>query len=253
MKYDITFSFASEQKEIVEEFKNELQRLGLKVFVDEEHPELFVFKHVPDVLKQIYNDENTVMLIFLSEDYVRKDFTAYEGHIASDRLISRKKIEIIRVDDAELPWLPCSCHYFDIRKNETSYICQAICQAIVGEADRNLSQLFRCINDNLVLEKDSIIPKYSSETCYIYWITAHKNTNLRIILLSEENSILFFSDILCADMSIPFAEINLKDNIYILYNMGFFENGKAMQKYVSEEKLLEHVVSRIKMLWRKYD
>ena len=35
--------------------------------------------------------------------------------------------------------------------------------------------------------------------------------------------------------------------------MGFFENGKAMQKYVSEEKLLEHVVSRIKMLWRKYD
>ena len=253
MKYDITFSFASEQKKLVEEFKNELQRLGLKVFVDDEHPELFVFKHVPDVLKQIYEDENTAMLIFLSEDYVRKDFTTYEGLIASDRLISRKKIEIIRVDDAELTWLPRSCHYFDIRKNETSYICQAIYQAIRREADRNLSQLFGRINDNLVLEKDIIIPKYSSKTCYIYWITAHQNTNLKIVLFPEENSILFFSDILCADMLIPFAEINLKDNIYILYNMGFFEKGEAMQKFVSEEKLLEHVISGIKMLWRKYD
>ena len=91
-KYDIAFSYASEQREIIKKFEKKLMELGLKVFIDIEHPELFVFKHVPDILKKIYEDSEIVMLIFLSKDYVNKDFTKYESHIAFDRLLSDKRL-----------------------------------------------------------------------------------------------------------------------------------------------------------------
>lgn len=245
MKYDIAFSFASEQKKIVEEFKAELQLLGLKVFVDDDHPELFVFNYVPDVLKQIYDDENTAMLIFLSKDYAKKEFPLYEGHIASDRLIKGKKLGIIRVDDTVLPWLPSSLHFFDIRKNDTEYICQAIYQAIKGADNINLVNLFNHLNDNLALETDDFVTKYSSKTCHIYRVLTHDNASIKIVLCSEEKCILFFCDVLCADMSIPFAEISLKDSEYSFYNMGISETDKTIQKFISEEKLLCSVISEI--------
>lgn len=130
MDFDIAFSYASEQIEIVNEFKQKLTSLGLNVFLDTEHPELFVFNNVPEVLKSVYDDENTAMLIFLSNDYIKKNFTKFEGHIALDRLLEGKKISIIRIDDSELPWLPSSHHFFDIRKNNINYICNAILSAL---------------------------------------------------------------------------------------------------------------------------
>lgn len=107
-KYDIAFSYASEQKDIIEKYSKKLKKMGLNVFIDTEHPELFVFRHVPDTLKQIYDDDEVVMLIFLSRDYAKKDFTKYEGHIAFDRLLNEKRLAIIKLDDSSLPWLPSS-------------------------------------------------------------------------------------------------------------------------------------------------
>ena len=63
-EYDIAFSYASEQSSLVEQYKKELQAMGIKVFIDTEHPELFVFNYVPDVLKRIYESEEIAMLIF---------------------------------------------------------------------------------------------------------------------------------------------------------------------------------------------
>ena len=115
-RYHIAFSYASEQKEIVDNFAEKFQKLGLDVFIDTEHPELFVFKHVPDILKSIYDDEEVVMLIFLSEDYVKKDFTKYESYIAFDRLLKEKRLAIIKLDSSTLSWLPPSFFYYDINK-----------------------------------------------------------------------------------------------------------------------------------------
>lgn len=56
-KYDIAFSYASEQRKIIEKYEKKLKELGLKVFIDIEHPELFVFNHVPDILKKFMMTE----------------------------------------------------------------------------------------------------------------------------------------------------------------------------------------------------
>lgn len=246
MKYDIAFSFASEQKEIVEKYKKELQRLGLNVFVDDDHPELFVFNYVPDILKQIYDDENTTMLIFLSEDYAKKEFPLYEGHIASDRLIKGKNLGIIRIDDAELSWLPNSFHFFDIRKYDMSYICHAIYKAIKNQTNVDINHLFEHLNDTLFSTVDCFVKRHSSKSCIIYHISMHENMSIKVILCAKENSILFFSNISCIDMTIPFAEIMLKNEEYVFYNMGISETSPTIQKFISEENLLSTVVSEIK-------
>lgn len=248
MKYDVAFSFASEQKEIVEEFKKKLQNLRLKVFVDDDHPELFVSGYVPDILKDIYINESKLMIIFLSQDYVSKKFPSYEGHIALDRLISGKKVEIIKLDDAEMPGLPDSLHFFDLRdvNHDTSYICEAIYHAISGADCINLGRLFDNLNIQLASNTKYYNKKYASKTCYIYEIPKRNNICIKIVLCTEEKSILFFSDTLCVDMSIPLAAIELSDNEYIFYNMGISETNKTICKFILEEELLYYIISEIK-------
>ena len=115
-KFDIAFSYASEQKMIIKQYSEKLEKLGLKVFIDTEHPELFVFKHVPDILKEIYDDEKIVMLVFLSHDYIKKDFTKYESYIAFERLLAKKRLAIVKLDDSTLSWLPASFFCYDKNK-----------------------------------------------------------------------------------------------------------------------------------------
>ena len=250
-KFDIAFSYASEQNQIVETFKTVLENMGLSVFVDTDHPELFVFQHVPDVLKEIYDDNDTAMLIFLSEDYIRKDFTKYEGHIAFDRLLKEKRLSIVKLDDAVLPWLPSSLHFFDMRKNSVNFICQALYTAIRGECIPDINNCFQSLKDYLIINCRNIKVTMDSETCMIFCTTPKERINIKLTCNTEQQEILIYYNAPHIEESIfSIAEIERTENKFIFYNKGISDSDQLISEFVSETELNHKILAQINILLR---
>lgn len=242
VEFDVAFSYAAEQFEIVETFKTRLEEMGLSIFVDTEYPEMFVFKYVPEVLREVYDNEKIAMLIFLSKDYVKKNFTKYEGHIALDRLITEKRVLIIKIDDTNLPWMPSSLHFFDLQKNTIDYICKAIYMAIKGGCLPDIKTVFEHINVKL---QNSIILEQSlnSDSCTIFKVLNNSESYVKMNFSADEESVLIFYNSLHIDGVFPIAEIHKTENRFTLLNKGISESGDVIYEFVSENKLIEHVLS----------
>ena len=245
VKYDIAFSYASEQKSIVDEFKIKLQELGLKVFVDSDHPERLVFKHVANVLKPIYEDEDVAMIIFLSEDYARKNFTMYESWIAFDRLLNGQKLEIIRIDDAVLSWLPNSIHHFDIRKNDTDFICDAIYCAIKGSTLQNAAELFVVLSDYITQNCTNLEIISSSEKCNIFKLIRKENAYIKIIYSEKESCISIFHYSSYIESLFTIGEIYINERKFTFINKGIFESAPVSVEFSNNIKLMEYIVKAV--------
>lgn len=235
-KYDIAFSYASEQKEIIKYYSEKLQKLGLKIFIDTEHPELFVFKHVPDTLKAIYDNDETVMLIFLSREYAEKDFTKYESHIAFDRLLTEKRLAIIKLDESTLPWLPSSFFYYDINKYSSDEICQSLFTAIKKYKVPGIEDLFKSINDFILSNYQELNCLLNSKTCALYDVKQKNKGKIKIVLSEALKRILlyYFID---SDSPFPIAEIYIFEKNIVLENRGFSDIFDLEKKYLSEREL----------------
>lgn len=252
-KYDIAFSYASEQRKIIKKYEKKLKELGLKVFIDVEHPELFVFNHVPDILKKIYDDSETVMLIFLSRDYAKKDFTKYEGHIAFDRLLTDKRLTIIKLDDSTLPWLPSSLFYYDINKYSFEEICGSLYSAIKGYQIPKLQILFKNVNNFLKSKFKEINCSLNTETCVIYRINLLDNEKIKITLNEGLDKILLF---VCTDLEclFPVAEVYILKKNIVLENRGISHKLDLVKKYLNEDEMLCDLYNIIAhLLDKKYD
>lgn len=73
----IGLSYASEQKEYVQEFAKELRNLNIEYFLDLEHPEEFWGQSFVDVLPKLYSNFKHVV-IFASKEYMDKAYTTLE-------------------------------------------------------------------------------------------------------------------------------------------------------------------------------
>lgn len=238
MNYDIAFSYASEQKDIVNTYKKTLVKLGLNVFIDTEHKEKFVFKYVPDEIKKIYDDKNIVMIIFLSKEYVEKNYTKYEGHIASDRLIAEKRLGVIRLDNATLDWLPSSLHYFDNRRETVDDICKSLYVSIKSNSLVSLSCFFSNVVEFIIENSKNFSRKYISENCIIFSVNSNKKSYIKIKYDEICERILFlFSSTHTDDFIFPIAEINKKGDSFVFINKGISDSKCLISKYVSERQL----------------
>lgn len=254
-KYDIAFSYASEQKDIIEKYSNKFRSLGLDIFIDTEHPDLFVFKHVPDTLKQIYDDDEIVMLVFLSKDYAKKDFTKYEGHIAFDRLLKEKRLAIIKLDDSSLSWLPSSFFYFDVKKYTFDEICQSIYKAITKYSLPTISTLFKNINEFLLKNIKCLKLCLNTNTCIKFRIEDLGNTTIKISLNNDlQRILLFLYDISNTDSTFPVAEIYISEKSIVFENKGISDALELITKYTNEDEIKNELLKLLNnLLEKKYD
>ena len=124
-RYDVTVSFAGEDRPKVEQLVRLLRRNGVHVFYDAwEQADLWgkdLYKH----LDEIYRYEARYCLIFVSEHYVKKAWTKHELRSAQARAFEEHSEYIlpIRLDDAELPGLPPTIAYLDARTMSFNEIC----------------------------------------------------------------------------------------------------------------------------------
>ena len=125
-RYDVTVSFAGEDRPIVDRLVRLLRRNGVRVFYDAWEQADLWGKDLYQHLDEIYRSAARYCLIFVSENYVKKAWTKHELRSAQARAFKENSEYIlpIRLDEAELPGLPPTIAYIDARKIPLTEICQ---------------------------------------------------------------------------------------------------------------------------------
>ncbi len=77
----VGISYATEQKEDVENFVNELKKLNISYFYDEENPDVMWGNYAPDVLSKIYRNFKCVVA-FVSKEYLNKAYPRFEMFVS---------------------------------------------------------------------------------------------------------------------------------------------------------------------------
>lgn len=104
-QYDAAISFAGEQRHIAKKILRQLTPLGYKIFYDENHIAETWGEYLPALFHEIYS-KTKVVIIIVSEEYLRKKWTTFERRAALENYIQNGgKILQLKTDDSDIPIL----------------------------------------------------------------------------------------------------------------------------------------------------
>ncbi|MBE9156906.1 TIR domain-containing protein [Nodosilinea sp. LEGE 06152] len=112
--YDVSLSFAGEQRDYVSRVANYLKEAEISVFYDE-FEDLWG-KDLAIELEKVYSSDSQYIVIFVSQDYINKSWTNHERQSALAGRISRRDDSVLPVhfDSTKLPGLPSTVAYLSI-------------------------------------------------------------------------------------------------------------------------------------------
>ncbi len=142
-RYDVTFSFAGEDRPTVERLALLMRRNGIRVFYDAWEQSDLWGKDLYQHLDAIYRSAARYCLIFVSEHYVKKAWTKHELKSAQARAFEENSEYIlpIRLDDSELPGLTPTIAYLDARTTPLHDICQMFVSKLDLKREIDISTL----------------------------------------------------------------------------------------------------------------
>jgi len=117
-RYHIAISFASENREVVEEYAQPLTENKVTVFYDKDEQANLWGKDLYERLDQIYRTQAEYCVMFISKDYAKKLWTNHERKSAQARAFkeNREYILPVKLDDTEIPGILETVGYIDLRK-----------------------------------------------------------------------------------------------------------------------------------------
>ncbi len=92
-EFDFVFSFAGEDRELVEKIHNRLSAQGLKVFYDNTYQAQLVGMDLYRTLRDIYRNKGKFVVCFISEHYAKKVWTNLEFTAIKERLMETFFVE----------------------------------------------------------------------------------------------------------------------------------------------------------------
>lgn len=131
-EYDVALSFAGEDRAYVEQVAEELRNLGITVFYDRfEEVELWG-TDLAEHLGQVYGRDSRFVVMFLSKAYAAKAWPKHEKQFAIGRQLAtgEQRILPVRFDDTEIPGLPPTIGYLDLRVLTPGKLAELIRQKI---------------------------------------------------------------------------------------------------------------------------
>ena len=116
-KYDVALSFSGEDRRYAKELADLLKTNGYSCFYDEDELADLWGKNLYDYLSSVYKDRARYCVMFLSKHYERKLWTNHERQLAQARAFqeNREYILPVRLDDTEIPGIPPTVGYLDLR------------------------------------------------------------------------------------------------------------------------------------------
>lgn len=116
--FDVALSFAGTEREHAEKLAKTLKDNGFSVFYDEFYPEYLWGKNLVDTFDEVFRKRARFCVLFISKEYVLRNWTNQERQSAQARALKEKGKEFIlpiRVDDSDLPGMPDTIAYLPIK------------------------------------------------------------------------------------------------------------------------------------------
>ncbi|WP_346136145.1 toll/interleukin-1 receptor domain-containing protein [Lentzea roselyniae] len=131
-EFDVAPSFAGEDRAKVLPIVRRLEELGVRVFYDEDHTAKLWGSNLVDQLPEIYGKRARYVLMFASKHYVAKKWTNVERQAAQARALEEagEYLLPIRLDETEVPGLPSTVAYLDLRRHSVEEIAQTFVQKL---------------------------------------------------------------------------------------------------------------------------
>lgn len=131
-KYDVALSFAGEDREYVESVAEILRSKGVVVFYDRFEKVDMWGRNLVDHLSKVYEHESRFIVMFVSEHYALKSWPNHERKSAQARAVKMQEDCILpaRFDDTEIPGMPTSISYVDLRSTSLEELATMIVEKL---------------------------------------------------------------------------------------------------------------------------
>ena len=134
--YDVALSFAGDDREYVEQVAEELRVLGVTVFYDRfEQVELWG-KDLAEHFGNVYGKDSRFVVVFASRAYAAKAWPNHEKRFALGQHLAagNERILPVRFDETEIPGIPPTTSYLDLRVITPKKLAELIRQKVDSEA-----------------------------------------------------------------------------------------------------------------------
>ncbi len=128
-EYEVALSCAGEDRSYVHAVAKFLESNGVKVFYDEFEEAKLWGKDLYEYLDKVFRTASRYCVMFISEHYARKVWPTHERRSAFARALQEKDEEYVlpaRFDDTEIPGLPPTVGYIDLRKKTAEELGELI-------------------------------------------------------------------------------------------------------------------------------
>jgi TIR domain len=144
-EFDVAVSFASEDRELVEEIVSRLKDAGVRVFYDTDHQAVMWGEDLVEYLDQIYRLKARYAIMFISRFYAEKIWTRHERRSALARALEQRSAYLlpVRLDSTALEGLRPTLGYLDARLGTPPAQPAAITRVPRTEAERQQVLLVR--------------------------------------------------------------------------------------------------------------
>ncbi|MBU0458368.1 TIR domain-containing protein [Patescibacteria group bacterium] len=133
-EYDLVVSYASEDIKLAEEIATAVQANGFNVFYDQfQDIKVRLWgTNLYDFFADIYSKHGRYCLVLISEPYAKKAWTNHERQNAQARALKNggEYILPVRLDDTELPGMPDTVGYIDLRSTSVKELVDIIYQKL---------------------------------------------------------------------------------------------------------------------------
>lgn len=131
-EYHVVFSFAGEERKYVKAVATHLQRSKIKVFYDEFEKVNLWGKDLYTHLDNVYRNKGHFCVMFISENYQRKNWTNHERESAQARAFQENEEYILpaRFDNTEIPGVRPTIGYISLRNLTPQQFAQIVIQKL---------------------------------------------------------------------------------------------------------------------------
>ena len=114
--FDVVFSFAGENRKYVREVTQYLRKKKVVVFYDEDEQAHLWGKDLVEHFEVLYRRSGKYCVIFISKEYVKKEWTRHERRVALSRALKEREEYILpaRFDGTEVPGILPTVHYISL-------------------------------------------------------------------------------------------------------------------------------------------